>query len=81
MSMTLRERIRFLRTDYELSQDAVARNVIGENGKPVSRNYINMIENVTSNEATTDETLIKIINIIYKIGEKKKRESLTNKQL
>ena len=81
MSMTLRERIRFLRTDYELSQDAVARNVIGENGKPVSRNYINMIENVNGNVATTDETLIKIINIIYKIGEKKKRESLTNKQL
>ena len=81
MSMTLRERVRFLRTNYELSQDAVARNVIGENGKPVTRNYINMIENVTGNVATSDAKLIEIINIIYKIGEKKKRESLTNKQL
>lgn len=81
MSMTLRERIRFLRTNYELSQDAVARNVIGENGKPVTRNYINMIENCTGNVASGDEKLIEIINIIYKIGEKKKRENLNNKQL
>ena len=81
MSMTLRERIRFLRTNYELSQDAVARNVIGENGKPVTRNYINMLENCTGNVATSELKLIEIINIIYKIGEKKKRENLTNKQI
>ena len=79
--MTYRERIRFLRQKYNLSQDALARNVIGENGKPVTRNYINMIENNTGNVAITEERAIEIINTIYKIGEKKVKENLSNKQL
>lgn len=79
--MTYRERIRFLRQKYNLSQDALARNVIGENGKPVTRNYINMIENNTGNVAITEERAIEIINVIYKIGEKKRRENLSNKDL
>lgn len=79
--MTDRELIRFLRTNYGLSQDALARNVIGENGKPVTRNYINMIENNTGNVYLGSEQAKKIINTIYKIGEKKKRENLTNKDL
>ena len=65
--MTYRERIRFLRQKYNLSQDALARNVIGENGKSVTRNYINMIENNTGNVAITEERAIEIINVIYKI--------------
>ena len=79
--MTYRERIRFLRQKYNLSQDALARNVIGENGKSVTRNYINMIENNTGNVAITEERAIEIINTIYKIGEKKRRENLSNKEL
>lgn len=79
--MTYRERIRFLRQKYNLSQDAVARNVIGENGKPVTRNYINMIENNTGNVAITEERAIEIINVIYKIGERKIKEKLSNKDL
>ena len=79
--MTYRERIRFLRQKYNLSQDALARNVIGENGKPVTRNYINMIENNTGNVAITEARAIEIINVIYKIGEKKRRENLSNKEL
>ena len=79
--MTYRERIRFLRQKYNLSQDALARNVVGENGKPVTRNYINMIENNTGNVAITEERAIEIINVIYKIGEKKVKENLSNKEL
>lgn len=79
--MTYRERIRFLRQKYNLSQDAVSRNVIGENGKPVTRNYINMIENNSGNVALSEERAIEIINIIYKIGEKKIKEKLSNKEL
>ena len=79
--MTYRERIRFLRQKYNLSQDALARNVIGENGKSVTRNYINMIENNTGNVAITEERAIEIINVIYKIGEKKIKENLSNKEL
>ena len=79
--MTYRERIRFLRQKYNLSQDALARNVIGENGKAVTRNYINMIENCTGNVAITEERAIEIINIIYKIGEKKIKGNLSNKDL
>ena len=79
--MTYRERIRFLRQKYNLSQDALARNVIGENGKAVTRNYINMIENNTGNVAITEARAIEIINTIYKIGEKKRRENLSNKDL
>ena len=79
--MTYRERIRFLRQKYNLSQDALARNVIGENGKSVTRNYINMIENNTGNVALSEERAIEIINTIYKIGEKKIKENLSNKEL
>jgi transcriptional regulator with XRE-family HTH domain len=79
--MTLRERLQFTRTNYELSQDAVAHFVLGATGKPVTRNYINMIEHNTGNVAITDKKLIEILNIIYKIGEIKKKENLTNKEL
>lgn len=79
--MTLRERLQFTRTNYELSQDAVAHFVIGESGKPVTRNYINMIEHNTGNVAITDKKLIEILNIIYMVGEIKKKENLTNKEL
>ena len=79
--MTYRERIRFLRQKYNLSQDALARNVIGENGKAVTRNYINMIENNTGNVAITEERAIEIINVIYKIGVKKIKRNLSNKDL
>ena len=79
--MTLRERLQFTRTNYELSQDAVAHFVAGANGKTVTRNYINMIEHNTGNVAITDKRLIEILNIIYKIGEIKKKENLTNKEL
>ncbi|WP_058230306.1 hypothetical protein [Clostridium butyricum] len=78
---TNRELIRFLRNRYDISQDALARNVIGENGKPVTRNYINMIENNTGNVSLSESRAKEIINIIYKIGEKKKRENLRNKDL
>ena len=79
--MTYRERIRFLRQKYNLSQDALARNVMGENGKSVTRNYINMIENNTGNVALSEERAIEIINTIYKIGEKKIKGNLSNKEL
>lgn len=79
--MTLRERLRFTRTNYGLSQDSLAHFIIGESGKPVTRNYINCIENNTGNVVITDKRLIEILNIIYKVGELKKRENLTNKEL
>ena len=71
--MTDRELIRFLRTNYGLSQDALARNVIGENGKPVTRNYINMIENNTGNVYLGSEQAKKIIDIILIMEENKRK--------
>lgn len=79
--MTLRERLRFTRTNYELSQDIVAHFVIGESGKSVTRNYINQLENGTGGVNATDQRLIEILNIIYKVGELKKSKELTNKEL
>lgn len=71
---TDREIIRFLRQMYKLSQKTVADNLIGENGKPVSRNYINMIENGTGNVALSSERAKEIIDLIYKLGEEKKKK-------
>lgn len=72
--MTNRELIRFLRTNYHITQSELAKNIIGENGKPVSRNYINMIENGTGNVQLSNARAEEIINVIYKVGEEKKKE-------
>ncbi|AOR23891.1 helix-turn-helix domain-containing protein [Clostridium taeniosporum] len=68
--MTLRERIAYTRTIYKLSQTNVA-DALG-----VSRNYISMIENNNGNVGATQERLEEILNIIYKLGEEKKKGRL-----
>ncbi|MBW6410964.1 helix-turn-helix domain-containing protein [Clostridium weizhouense] len=68
--MTLRERIAYTRTIYKLSQTNVA-DALG-----VSRNYISMIENNNGNVGATTERLEEILNIIYKLGEEKKKGRL-----
>ena len=67
--MTYREIIRNLRIKYKISQ-----NELGKALK-VTRNYINMVENNTGNTSLSVEQAERIINMIYKMGEEKKKEN------
>ena len=71
MAMTMRERIRFTRTNYGLSLEQVAKEL------KVTRNYLSMVEN--NKTPATEDKLIEILNCIYKLGEqeRKKEEELT----
>lgn len=68
--MLMRERLRYIRTLYGLSQKDVA-DAMGK-----SKQYITAIENGSCNTTATQETLERILNVIYKIGEAKKRGRL-----
>lgn len=68
--MTLRERIRFTRTLYGLTQTNLG-DALG-----VSRNYICMVENNSGNVQLSLERATEILNMIYKIGEEKKKGRL-----
>lgn len=71
MAMTMRERIRYTRTNYKLSLEQVAKEL------GVTRNYLSQIEN--NKVVATDDKLLEILNAIYKLGERerKKQEELT----
>lgn len=66
--MTMRERIRYTRTIYQLTQLDVA------NALCVSKQYITQIE--TDKKVATDQRLEEILNTIYKLGEGKKKGRL-----
>ncbi len=65
--MTLREVIRMTRIRYNLSQKEVGEALDS------TRNYINMVENHTGNVGLSEEKAKEIIDVIYKIGEEKRR--------
>lgn len=65
--MTLREVIRMTRIRYNLSQKEVGEALDS------TRNYINMVENYTGNVGLSEEKAKEIIDVIYKIGEEKRR--------
>ena len=71
MSMTMRERIRRTRTDYNLSLEQVGKEL------GVTKNYLSQIEN--NKVVATDDKLLEILNAVYKVGERerKKQEELT----
>lgn len=71
MAMTMRERIRRTRTDYNLSLEQVGKEL------GVTKNYLSQIEN--NKVVATEDKLIDILNAIYRVGEreKKKQEELT----
>lgn len=71
MAMTIRERIRRTRTDYNLSLEQVGKEL------GVTKNYLSQIEN--NKVVATEDKLIDILNAIYRVGEreKKKQEELT----
>lgn len=71
MSMTMRERIRRTRTDYNLSLEQVGKEL------GVTKNYLSQIEN--NKVVATEDKLIDILNAVYKVGERerKKQEELT----
>lgn len=66
--MTIRERIRYTRTIYQLTQQNIA------DGLCVSKQYITQIE--TDKKVATDARLEEILNTIYKLGEGKKKGRL-----
>lgn len=66
--MTMRERIRYTRTIYQLTQLNVADALC------VSKQYITQIE--TDKKVATDQRLEEILNTIYKLGEGKKKGRL-----
>ena len=66
--MTIRERIRYTRTIYQLTQLEVA------NGFGISKQYITMIEK--DKKEATNERLEEILNMVYKLGEAKKKGRL-----
>lgn len=66
--MTIRERIRYTRTIYQLTQKDVADSFC------VSKQYITQIE--TNKKEATDTRLEEILNTIYKLGEGKKKGRL-----
>lgn len=71
MAMTIRERIRRTRTDYNLSLEQVGKEL------GVTKNYLSQIEN--NKVVATEDKLIDILNAVYKVGERerKKQEELT----
>jgi transcriptional regulator with XRE-family HTH domain len=66
--MTIRERIRYTRTIYQLTQLNVADALC------VSKQYITQIE--TNKKVATEEKLEEILNTIYRLGEGKKKGRL-----
>ena len=64
--MTLRQRIKFTRILYGLTQGNVA-SALG-----VTKQYISMVENNNGGVRCAEERLEMILNTIYKIGESKK---------
>lgn len=71
MAMTMRERIRRTRTDYNLSLEQVGKEL------GVTKNYLSQIEN--NKVVASEDKLIEILNAVYKVGERerKKQEELT----
>lgn len=71
MAMTIRERIRRTRTDYNLSLEQVGKEL------GVTKNYLSQIEN--NKVVASEDKLIDILNAVYKVGERerKKQEELT----
>ena len=71
MAMNMRERIRYIRTNYGLSLEQVAKEL------GVTRNYLSQIEN--NKVVATDDKLLEILNAVYQVGERerKKQEELT----
>lgn len=67
-TINIRERIRYTRTIYQLTQENVA------NALCVSKQYITQIE--TDKKVATDKKLEEILNTIYKLGEGKKKGRL-----
>lgn len=66
--MTVRERIRYTRTIYQLTQQDVA------DGFGISKQYITQIE--TGKKIATDERLEEVLSMVYKLGEAKKKGRL-----
>lgn len=66
--MTLRERIRYTRNIYDITQQNVA-DVLG-----VSKQYVTQIERDTL--TATDKRLEEVLNAVYKAGEAKKQGRL-----
>ncbi|WP_244835233.1 helix-turn-helix transcriptional regulator [Clostridium sp. BJN0001] len=66
--MTIRERIRYTRTIYQLTQLEVAK------GLGVCKQYITQIE--TNKKIASDERLEEILNLVYVLGENKKKGRL-----
>lgn len=66
--MTLRERIRYTRNIYNITQQNVA-DVLG-----VSKQYVTQIE--TDKLTATDKRLEEVLNAVYKAGEAKKQGRL-----
>lgn len=66
--MTIRERIRYTRTIYQLTQQEVA------DGFGIAKQYITQIE--TGKKIATYERLEEILNMVYKLGEAKKKGRL-----
>lgn len=62
------ERLRYLRLIYNLSQTEVAKEL------GVTRNYLSQVEN--EKLAMSEEKFNEIVDIIYKIGETKRKEDL-----
>ena len=66
--MTLRERIRYTRNIYNITQQNVA-DVLG-----VSKQYVTQIE--TDKLTATDKRLEEVLNAVYQAGEAKKQGRL-----
>lgn len=62
------ERLRYLRLIYNLSQTEVAKEL------GVTRNYLSQVEN--EKLAMSEDKFNEIVDIIYKIGETKRKEDL-----
>ncbi len=66
--MTLRERIRYTRNIYDITQQNVADVLL------VSKQYVTQIE--TNKLTATDKRLEEVLNAVYKAGEAKKQGRL-----
>lgn len=62
------ERLRYLRLIYNLSQTHIAKEL------GVTRNYLSQIEN--EKLVMSEEKFNEIVDIIYKIGEQKRKEDI-----
>ena len=67
-SMRRSERLRYLRLIYNLSQTDIAKEL------GVTRNYLSQIEN--EKLVMSKEKFNEIVDIIYKIGEQKRKEDI-----